>query len=106
MLIYIVNNNSFWLIHHGNAGFVGEKGFNLIYKYLPLIENDFSKIALIILFLFFSFLSSGINIKKIFPYFFLYLEIFLKRNKVNEEKIEESDSHYNFDKDKEQTEFI
>ena len=32
LLIYIVNNNSFWLIHHGNAGFVGEKGFNLIYK--------------------------------------------------------------------------
>ena len=53
LLIYIVNNNSFWLIHHGNSGFVGEKGFNLIYKYLPLIESDFSKIALIILFSFF-----------------------------------------------------
>ena len=51
LLIYTVNNNSFWLIHHGNAGFVGEKSFNFIYKYLPLIENDFSKLALIILFL-------------------------------------------------------
>ena len=103
LLIYIVNNNSFWLIHHGNSGFVGEKGFNLIYKYLPLIESDFSKIALIILFSFFFLLSSGINIKKIFPYFFSLFGNLLKRNKVNEEKIEESDSHYNFDKDKEQT---
>ena len=25
LLIYIVNNNSFWLIYHGNAGFIGEK---------------------------------------------------------------------------------
>ena len=33
LLVYIFNNNSFWLIHHGNAGFVGEKSFNLIYKY-------------------------------------------------------------------------
>ena len=103
LLIYIVNNNSFWLIHHGNSGFVGEKGFNLIYKYLPLIESDLSKIALIILFSFFFLLSSGINIKKIFPYFFSLFGNLLKRNKVNEEKIEESDSHYNFDKDKEQT---
>ena len=65
-IIYIVNNNSFWLIHHGNAGFVGEKSFNLIYKYIPLIENDFSKISLIILFLFFFILSSGLNLKKYF----------------------------------------
>jgi len=102
LLIYIVNNNSFWLIHHGNAGFVGEKGFNLIYKYLPLIENDFSKIALIILFLFFFILSSGINIKKIFPYFFSLFRSFIK-NKVSEEKIEESDSHYDLNRDKEGT---
>ena len=25
LFIYIFNNNSFWLIHHGNAGFLGEK---------------------------------------------------------------------------------
>ena len=102
ILIYAVNNNSFWLIHHGNSGFVGEKGFNLIYKYLPLIENSFSKIALIILFLFFFFLGSGINIKKIFPYFFSLFDNFLKKNKVSEEKIEETDNHYNLDQDKEQ----
>ena len=102
LLIYIVNNNSFWLIHHGNAGFVGERGFNLIYKYLPLIENDFSKIVLITLFLLFFILSSGINIKKIFPYFFSLFGSLFKNNKINEEKIEEADSHYNLGKDKEQ----
>ena len=40
LLIYIVNNNSFWLIHHGNAGFVGEKGFNLIYL---LVERSITR---------------------------------------------------------------
>ena len=69
LLVYIFNNNSFWLIHHGNAGFVGEKSFNLIYKYFPIIESDFSKIALIILFLLFFSLSSGINFTKIFVNF-------------------------------------
>jgi len=103
LLIYIVNNNSFWLIHHGNAGFVGERGFNLIYKYLPLIESDFSKIVLIILFLLFFVLSSGINIKKIFPYFFSLFGGLFKNNKINEEKIEEADSHYNLGRDKGQT---
>ena len=70
LLIYTINNNSFWLIHHGNAGFVGEMGFNLIYKYLPLIENDLTKLALIFLFLIFFTLIYGLNIKKIFSFIF------------------------------------
>ena len=37
VVVYLINNNSFWLIHHGNAGFVGEKGYSFIYKYLPII---------------------------------------------------------------------
>ena len=39
LLIYIVNNNSFWLIYHGNSGFVGEKGFDLIYKYIKELSQ-------------------------------------------------------------------
>ena len=98
LLIYTVNNNSFWLIHHGNAGFVGEKSFNFIYKYLPLIENDFSKLALIILFLFFFFLGSGIEAKRIFPNFFsLFKNLFKKK------KIEEHDNQYALNKGKEET---
>jgi len=102
LLIYTVNNNSFWLIHHGNAGFVGEKSFNFIYKYLPLIENDFSKLALIILFLFFFFLGSGIEAKRIFPNFFSLFKNLFKKKKI-EEKIEEHDNQYALDKGKEET---
>jgi len=102
LLIYTVNNNSFWLIHHGNAGFVGEKSFNFIYKYLPLIENDFSKLALIILFLFFFFLGSGIEAKRIFPNFFSLFKNLFKKNKI-EEKIEEHDNQYALNKGKEET---
>jgi len=103
LLIYTINNNSFWLIYHGNAGFVGEKGFNLIYKYLPLIENDLFKIALIILTLFFFILSSGINVKKIFPYIFSLFANIFKRNKVSREKIDDSDDYHDLNKNKEGT---
>ena len=92
LFIYIFNNNSFWLIHHGNAGFVGEKSFNLIYGYFPVIENNISKFTLIILFFTFFVLSSGINYKKIL--IFIYKKVvggLTKKNeiydKVNEETI-------------------
>ena len=92
LFIYIFNNNSFWLIHHGNAGFVGEKSFNLIYDYFPVIENNISKFTLIILFFTFFVLSSGINYKKIL--IFIYKKVvggLTKKNeiydKVNEETI-------------------
>ncbi len=94
LLIYTINNNSFWLIHHGNAGFVGEMGFNLIYKYLPLIENDLTKLALIVLFLIFFTLSSGLNIKKIFSFIFSFLTKLSKKTKVSTEETEEHYSNY------------
>ncbi len=99
LLIYIINNNSFWLIHHGNAGFVGEKGFNLIYKYIPLIENDISKITLVILFLLFFILSSGINLKKLISNTLSLFGELLKKNKTSENK-EEPVSSYNLDQNK------
>ena len=99
LLIYIVNNNSFWLIHHGNAGFVGEKGFNLIYKYLPIIESDFSKLSLIIFFLVFFILSSGINIKKIFPSFFSLFKKIIPNKKVNDDKVLEQDKEINLNEE-------
>ena len=100
LLIYIVNNNSFWLIYHGNAGFVGEKSYNLIYKYIPLIEKDLSKVTLIILFLLFFILGSGINLKKIFPYFFsLFYALFKKKQSNNQRENQDSESEYNLNKD-------
>ena len=82
LFIYIFNNNSFWLIHHGNAGFVGEKSFNLIYDYFPVIENNISKFTLIILFFTFFVLSSGINYKKIL--IFIYKKVVGGLTKKNE----------------------
>ena len=89
VVVYLINNNSFWLIHHGNAGFVGEKGYNFIYRYLPIIEKDISKIALIVLFLFFFILSSGVDFKKIFQYL-LSLRKFRSTQKNDGIKIEDS----------------
>ncbi len=101
LLIYTINNNSFWLIYHGNAGFVGEKGFDLIYKYLPLIENDLFKIILIILTLFFFIMSSGINIKKFLTYTFSsLLNLFKKKNVIK--KIDDSDDYPDFNKNKDE----
>ena len=39
---YITYNNSYWLIDNGNSGFVGEIIYELIYKYFPLIGNQYS----------------------------------------------------------------
>ncbi len=93
LLVYIFNNNSFWLIYHGNAGFVGEKTFNLIYKYFPIIESDFSKIALLVLFLFFFSLSSGINFTKIFVYFSSLFTSSFFRKRADEVKTDELESN-------------
>tara|TARA_B100000700_G_scaffold130326_1_gene145964 strand:- start:11045 stop:13129 length:2085 start_codon:yes stop_codon:yes gene_type:complete len=101
LLVYIVNNNSFWLIHYGNAGFVGEKSFGLIYKYVPLIEKDFSKIILIILFSFFFILSSGINIKKIIIKIFSLLGKIFSKKVTAKEKIDSVSSDYSVQKDQE-----
>ena len=41
LFVYTNYNNSFWLIDNGNSGFIGEKSFNFIYNFLPLVENNF-----------------------------------------------------------------
>ena len=74
LLIYLTNNNSFWLIDNGNSGFIGEQSFGVISKFSPLIESSFSKVCLLLLTLIFFILGSGINIKLIFQ------KIFSKKN--------------------------
>ena len=100
LLIYIVNNNSFWLIHHGNAGFVGEMSFNFIYKFLPIIESDFSKITLIVLFLIFFILSCGLNIKKTLLSFFSFFKNLIKNKGVFEKEINQLESNFDIGKNK------
>ena len=106
LLIYIVNNNSFWLVHHGNSGFVGEKSFNLIYKYIPFIESNISKITLIILFLFFFVLSSGLNLIKILSSTIPFLKELFKSKKVDLEKVEELNFEEKIQKYENQTDLL
>tara|TARA_Y100001970_G_scaffold32070_2_gene39943 strand:- start:8324 stop:10393 length:2070 start_codon:yes stop_codon:yes gene_type:complete len=71
LFIYLTNNNSFWLIDNGNSGFLGEKSFYFINKFYPILENDFSKIGILLLTFTFFILGSGINIKKILAKIFI-----------------------------------
>ena len=66
LFIYLTNNNSFWLIDNGNSGFVGEKSFNIINSFYPILENQFFKAAVFLLVCIFFILGSGINLKRVF----------------------------------------
>ena len=66
LFIYLTNNNSFWLIDNGNSGFVGEKNFNIINSFYPILENQFFKAAIFLLVCIFFILGSGINLKRVF----------------------------------------
>ncbi len=104
-------NNSFWLLDNGNSGFVGELVYNFIYQYTPLIENQYTSFALIILTVLFFILSSDINIKKIFFKIFIFSS---KKNntvknlsdEINEESAlieEKKETQQSFFFEKEQT---
>ena len=58
------------MIDNGNSGFVGEKVFNFIYDFFPIIENDFLNLGFLFLAICFFILGSSINLKKLFAYFF------------------------------------
>ena len=66
LFIYLTNNNSFWLIDNGNSGFVGEKSFNIINSFYPILENQFFKATVFLLVCIFFILGSGINLKRVF----------------------------------------
>ena len=104
--LHITFNNSFWLIDNGNSGFVGELVFNFISKYIPLIENEYTSFALVSFTILFFFLSSDINIKKLFSSLFA----FSSKNKIeNIENIDEvlsTDSQINEIKNEKQQSFL
>ena len=70
LFIYSSYNNSFWLIDNGNSGFVGEKSFNFIYNFFPIIENNFFSLGFLFIAICFFILGSSINLKKLLAYFF------------------------------------
>jgi DNA segregation ATPase FtsK/SpoIIIE and related proteins len=99
-------NNSFWLIDNGNSGFVGKLIFNFINQYIPAIESEYTSFALVSLTILFFFLSSDINIKKLFSSFFTF---FLKKKNENIENTDDgliSDNQINEVKNEKQQSFL
>ena len=63
IFIYVIFNNSFWLIDNGNSGFVGQFFYNLISEIIPNTNNEYIVFIFIFLSFIFFILSSNINIK-------------------------------------------
>tara|TARA_B110000285_G_C15131253_1_gene623733 strand:+ start:21 stop:2117 length:2097 start_codon:yes stop_codon:yes gene_type:complete len=83
ILIYITFNNSFWLIDHGNSGFVGQILYNLISNYFSNVDNRYIIFMFIILSSIFFFLASNINIKYFWLPFKVLFSTFKKNDKSN-----------------------
>ena len=69
ILIYVLYNDSFWLIDNGNSGFVGQILYKKVENIFPLISHDYVIFVLIILSTIFFVLASNINFKYIFLIF-------------------------------------
>jgi len=85
-LIYLFNNNSFWLIDNGNSGFVGRIIVETFNNILVIHNNIYISILLLVFTLMFFFLSIDLKFKELSlviktPY--LILEKFIKLFKVN-----------------------
>jgi S-DNA-T family DNA segregation ATPase FtsK/SpoIIIE len=72
--IFIMFNNSFWLIDNGNSGFVGNILYDWIISFLPNLNNEYIVFVCVFLSLIFFILASNINLK----YFFTIPKIFFK----------------------------
>jgi DNA segregation ATPase FtsK/SpoIIIE and related proteins len=96
---YITYNNSYWLIDNGNSGFVGEIIYELIYKYFPLIGNQYSNFFLIFLTVIFFILASDINIKKILSNLLELIKVLFVRKRsesVTDSEIIKENTESNF----------
>ena len=80
IFIHISYNNSFWLIDHGNSGFVGQILFNKIIIILPLVKHEYSVFVVLLLAVIFFVLASAIN----FKYFLLVFNYNFKTSKRND----------------------
>ena len=76
-------NNSFWLIDHGNSGFVGQLLYNSYSDFLPNIKKEYIVFISIVLSLTFFILASNISIKNIWIVSKNILKIFKKNNNLN-----------------------
>ena len=80
--IYIIFNNSFWLIDHGNSGFVGQTFYNWILTFLPDLNNEYFIFIFIVLSAVFFVLASNINMKYFWLLVLTFLKIFKKKNNL------------------------
>ena len=98
---YITYNTSFWLIDNGNSGFLGKVSFNVFNRFFSFIEIQYFSIIFLILTLLFFFLSSEINIKKIFIILFKSK----RKIKINNNEFKAEENFVNLDKDNTQQSF-
>ena len=95
-VLNILHNDSFWLIDNGNGGFVGRAIKENIYYFAPLVENQYVVYTLIFLTIVFFILSLNLQTNEIYkilssPILILKkIIVLLKRNKINENVINES----------------
>ena len=83
IFIYLTFNNSFWLIDHGNSGFVGKISYDFISNLAPWLNNKYSLFIIFLLTLTLFIFSSDLNIKNILiKVFKLTLLIFRKKDRV------------------------
>ena len=95
IFINISYNDSFWLIHNGNSGFIGRLFSENIYNFSNLIENQYVIYCLVLITIVFFILSLNLRIHDITRILFLpfallkKILIFLKKdkNKMNIENI-------------------
>ena len=83
--VYITFNNSFWLIDNGNSGFVGEIAYNYIYKFFPLVNNDYFNFVLIFTTILFFTFATGINILNLIKKAFNLTKIKNNKSNINSE---------------------
>ena len=86
IFVYITINNSFWLIDHGNSGFVGKIGYNFISAWFPWIDNIYSTYGLLLFTFVFFIFSADLNFKQILSGTFTFFIFLFKRkdNKTSE----------------------
>jgi len=78
--IYIIFNNSFWLIDSGNSGFIGFALYNWISNFLPNTNNDYVAFICLLLSCLFFTLASNINLRYLLDLPKKVLEVFTKNN--------------------------
>ena len=107
--VYTAYNKSFWLIDNGNSGFLGEITYVFLYKYFPIIENQYSNIFLIVFTVIFFLLASDINIKNLIYGFLNYLKkLFINKKPIeaNENFVEKNIKEISSNEEKSQQSFL